>query len=366
VNVTYSRHLADWLIDEQVSLAITTYQANKLLLVGVQPNGRIGVFQRTFPRCMGLWSDGQTIWMASQFQLWRFENVLANGAMDNGYDRLYVPRHGYVTGDLDVHDLAVNGEGQPVFVNTLFSCLATLDDRYSFRPLWQPPFISRLAAEDRCHLNGLAMESDMPRYVTAAGQSDVGDGWRDRRIDGGCVLDVESGEVVADTLCMPHSPRLAGGRLWLVEAGTGRLGHVDRTSGRFEPVAFCPGFPRGLAIVGTHAVVGLSRPRHEPTFGGLPLEKTLAQKKAEARCGVQVVDLTTGASPHWLRIDGDSSGPIDELYDVIVLPNVRRPKALGFQSDEIRHQVWFEEAPGQPRQWSAGTKPAAPAEGVRS
>ena len=112
---------------------------------------------------MGIWSDGQTIWLASQFQLWRLENMLAAGETSDGYDRLYVPRHGYVTGDIDAHDLAVDDAGRPVFVNTLFSCLATLDERYNFRPLWRPPFISRLAAEDRCHLNGLAMQNGRPR-----------------------------------------------------------------------------------------------------------------------------------------------------------------------------------------------------------
>jgi uncharacterized protein (TIGR03032 family) len=42
-------------------------------------------------------------------------------------------------------------------VNTRFSCLCTLDPDYSFVPRWRPPFITALAAEDRCHLNGLAV-----------------------------------------------------------------------------------------------------------------------------------------------------------------------------------------------------------------
>jgi uncharacterized protein (TIGR03032 family) len=352
LEITCSRHFPAWLARERVSLAITTYQANKLMLIGLTPEGRLSAFERTFPRCMGVWSDGQTIWLATQFQLWRLENMLAEGESADGYDRLYVPRHGYVTGDVDIHDLAVDQAGQPVFVNTLFSCLATLDERYNFRPLWRPPFISRLAAEDRCHLNGLAIEEGRPRYVTAAGQSDVADGWRDRRRDGGCAIDVDSGAVIVDGLSMPHSPRLDGKRLWLLEGGAGRLGFVDLAAGAFTPVAFCPGFARGLALVGGFAVVGLSKARHDKTFQGLPLQEELNRRRGEARCGLDVIDRRTGDAVHWLRIDG----PVEELYDVAVLPGVARPKALGFKTDEIRHQVWFAEQNRRAEHWSGRPK----------
>ena len=59
----------------------------------------------------------------------------------------------------------------------------------SFRPLWKPPFIDRLAPEDCCHLNGLAMEAEQPRHVTCVSPSDVMDGWRDPRRGGGLVID---------------------------------------------------------------------------------------------------------------------------------------------------------------------------------
>src|SRR5262249_51773147 len=153
IEVTSSRQFPVWLAEQRISLAFTTYQAGKLFLLGQQPDGRLAVFERTFNRCMGLWGDGQTLWMSSLYQLWRFENVLAPGEQYNGHDRLYVPRVGYTTGDLDIHDLAVDGGGRVVFLNTRFSCLATLSEKCSFTPLWRPPFISKLAAEDRCHLN---------------------------------------------------------------------------------------------------------------------------------------------------------------------------------------------------------------------
>src|SRR5262249_2802683 len=159
----------------------------KLFLAGLQPDGRLSLFERTFERCLGLWGDGQTLWMSSLYQLWRFENMLAPGQVANGFDRVYVPRVGFVTGDLDIHDVAAEPGGMAGFVNTPFGALATVRARHSFVPLWRPPFLSKLAAEDRCHLNGLALENGRPAYMTAVSQSDVADGWRDRRRDGGCV-----------------------------------------------------------------------------------------------------------------------------------------------------------------------------------
>ena len=246
-----------------------------------------------------------------------------------------MPKVGYTTGDLDVHDVAVDATGRVVFVATGFGCLATFAERASFTPLWRPPFLSKLAAEDRCHLNGLALVDGRPRYVTAVSRTDVIDGWRDRRVDGGVVLSVPDGQVIASGLSMPHSPRWHKRRLWLHNSGAGEFGSVDPATGRFEPLTFCPGYLRGLAFVGDYAVVGLSRPRHDKTFGGLPLEAELAKRGAEARCGLFFIDLRTGDVAHWLRVEG----MVRELYDVAVLPQVTRPMALGFKTDEIQRIV---------------------------
>ena len=242
---------------------------------------------------------------------------------------------GHTTGDLDAHDIALDRGGRPVFAATAFNCLATLDPRASFAPLWRPPFVSRLAAEDRCHLNGVALVEGVPRYVTAVAASDVVDGWRDRRRDGGVVLEVPSGRVVASGLSMPHSPRWHAGRLWLHDSGTGQFGSLDPADGVFRPLAFCPGYLRGLAFAGDYAVVGLSEPRHDKTFGGLALDGELAKRGADARCGLLVIDLRSGDTVHWLRV----SGLVRELYDVAVLPGAVRPMVLGFKSDEIRRVV---------------------------
>ncbi len=340
--LTTSRSFDGWFAGADLSIAFTTYQAGKLFLIGRRLDGRLSVFERTFSRCMGLGvsGDGRRLALATHFQLFSFDNVMAPGQTSpEGHDALYVPHVAWITGDLDAHDVGFDPAGRPVFANTLFSCVATVSDRHSFRPLWHPRFISRLAPEDRCHLNGLAMEEGKVRYVTCVAPSDVTDGWRDRRRDGGVVIDVESGETVATGLSMPHSPRLHQGKLWLLNSGTGEFGHVDLASGRFEPVAFCPGYARGLALSGNHAVIGLSMARENRTFQGLPLDDALAGRGAEARCGIIVVDITSGDTIAWIRLEGI----VRELYDVAILPGVCQPSALGFVSDEIKRVISIEE-----------------------
>jgi uncharacterized protein (TIGR03032 family) len=333
-----SRNFPSWLAATGGSLAFTTYQAGKLFLLGTRADGRLSVFERSFPRCMGIavGEGGRRLALAMQMQIQLFDNVLAAGqSTSEDYDAVYAPHAAWVTGDLDAHDVGFGEDGRPLFVNTLFGCIAAVSDGHSFRSVWKPPFVSKLAAEDRCHLNGMAMENGKPAYATAVSRSDVADGWRDRRRDGGVVIDVASGEIIASGLSMPHSPRVHDGKLWLLNSGTGQFGFIDVEGGKFEPVAFCPGYARGLAVVGKHAVVGLSLQRENRTFGGLDLEGELASRDVEPRCGLAVFDLTSGDMTAWVRIEG----VVTELYDVAFLPSVRRPSAIGFKSDEIRRVI---------------------------
>jgi uncharacterized protein (TIGR03032 family) len=325
-------------------LAFTTYQAGKLFFLGIDAKGELAVFNRTLERCMGLAAAGDSLYVAMMNQVLRFENALEPGqATAEGYDRTYIPQVAWYTGDLDAHDLALDGEGRAVFVNTLFSCLATVSETHSFAPIWHPPFITKLAAEDRCHLNGLALDATgRPAYVTAVAATDVADGWRDHREAGGLVLDVASGEPVCAGLSMPHSPRLHEGTLYVLNSGTGEFGTVDPQSGAFEPIAFCPGYLRGLAFIGGCAVIGLSKARENRTFAGLALDARLEAEGVEARCGLYVIDLKTGDVAHHVRI----GGVITELYDIVALPGARNPMAIGFRSEEIRRVLSVGSGPG--------------------
>jgi uncharacterized protein (TIGR03032 family) len=340
--ISASRGLVDFLLTHRLSLALTSYQTGQLMLIGVLPDGRLSVFQRNFVRAMGLASNPQTLYLSSIAQLWRLENVLKSGQVANKqFDKLYVPRTAHTTGDLDIHEIAVENSGRIVFVNTKYSCLATLDPVHSFKPLWRPSFISKLAPEDRCHLNGLALQDGRPKYVTAVSRSDVVDGWRERREEGGIVVEIESGRVVTEDLSMPHSPRVAAGALWVLDSGRGYLCRIDPSRGAIERIAFGPGFLRGLSFFRHFALVAASLPR-DNTFKGLELDANIRARDAEPRCGAYIIDTRNGDILHWLRFEGT----VRELFDVGFLPGVRAPMCVGLAAPEMRTLITLEgEAP---------------------
>ena len=336
--LTTSRQFESWLAEQKINLAFTTYQVGKLFLVGIGPKGKLSIFNRTLERCMGLAYANGTLWVATLYQILKMVDVVGRQRVEGGYDSLFVPQVSYYTGDVDAHDLAITPDGKALFVNTLFSCICTVSETHSFKVLWKPPFIDRLAAEDRCHLNGLACHDGKLGYATAVAESNVADGWRDHRADGGIVIDCQSDEIVARGLSMPHSPRLYGSNVLLLNSGTGYFGWLDPAKGKFEPLAFCPGYLRGLDIVGNFAVIGLSKPRENRTFSGLELDDNLKKHKVDARCGIYVVDLKSGDIVHWARIEGI----VTELYDVAVLPDRKNTAAVGFKTDEIRRVISIE------------------------
>jgi uncharacterized protein (TIGR03032 family) len=328
-SVQASPGFAAWLNEAKVSLALTTYQIGKLFLIGAESEAALSVSERSFERCLGVaGTGGDGFLLAGLNAIWRFGNVVPPGRELEGHDAVYVPQVAWFTGDVFAHDVGVSASGLPVFVNTLFSCLAAADPGSSFRPVWTPPFVTQLAPQDRCHLNGLAMDAaGRPRYVTAAAETDSPAGWRQDRVGKGVVIDVTTNAVVCRGLTMPHSPRLHEGRLYLLDAGTGQLGLVDPLAGRFEPLAFLPGFTRGLALIGGHALVGLSLPRQNTVFSGLPLDDRLKAEGWQPQCALVVVELATGRALHWLRL----GGVVRELYDVALLPMARRPMLVGLQ-----------------------------------
>jgi len=338
VEKSCSRGLAAWLASSNLSLAISSYQTGRVYLVGSDKLGRVSFFERLFERAMGIVGNAQRIYLGGLYQLWRFENVLrSNEVIHAQFDKCYVPRNAQTIGDLDIHELGIRKNGKVVFINTKYSCLAELSQTHSFKAIWKPDFITKLAPEDRCHLNGLAMVDGAPKYVTAVCKSDAVDGWRDRRHNGGVVIDIDTNEIVCEGLSMPHSPRWANGKLWVLNAGTGHLGWVDFATKSFVPHAFLPGFVRGLSIFGNTAAVGLSKPRNQ-RFEGLQLDAELTKHDVEPWCGVQIISLTNGDVLHWIRFEGD----ISEIFDLCFLPNVRNPMMVGLRTPEIRELITFE------------------------
>ena len=252
--------------------------------------------------------------------VWHFRDRPAHAERLPGptHDACFVPQSAHVTGDISIHEMAWAG-GELWVVNTKFSCLATLSPEYSFVPRWRPAFVTALAPEDRCHLNGMAIVDDRPAFVTAMGMTDERQGWRRDKVGGGVIIDVASEAIVAHGLTMPHSPRWYGGRLWVLDSGRGTLATVDPVTGDVEVVAELPGFTRGLAFIGRYAIVGLSKVR-EHVFAGLPLSERLSERS----CGVWIVDTETGMIVGFTRFEG----AVEEVFDVQVMPGVCFPELI--------------------------------------
>jgi uncharacterized protein (TIGR03032 family) len=319
------------------SLLVSTYQANKLLAVRASDEG-LSTLVRTFDKPMGLAVDGSRLALGTRREIWLLRNApdIAPQVEPKGmHDACFLPRSSHITGDIGIHEIAWVKNGSQEndrelwIVSTRFSCLATLSSDYSFVPRWRPPFISALAAEDRCHLNGLALINGQPRYVTALGTTDVHDGWRADKPHGGCIIDIPSGEFVTRGLCMPHSPRWRDGRLFALESGTGRLLEINLSTGRCDPISEFPGFTRGLALAGPYAFIGLSKIRPTSAMDGVPL----AERRGELKCGIAVVDLRSGGTVATL----DFQTAVEEIFDVQLLPAIRFPEIVGFQKEALHH-----------------------------
>ncbi|MEM9059848.1 MAG: TIGR03032 family protein [Pseudomonadota bacterium] len=338
-DISFSGGLHGFLRSMNIAIACTSYQSGFLYIFGHGRDGRLSMHQAVFPQAMGVKGDANRIYLASLSQIVRLENVLGPDQIANEkHDRVYVPRNFQTTGAVDLHEIGIRSDGRVVFVNTKYSCLCEFSLTHSFKPIWKPSFISRLAPEDRCHLNGLAMRDGKPRYVTAVCRSDVVDGWRDRRHDGGIVIDIETDEILVEGLSMPHSPRWHDGKLWVVNSGTGEFGWIDQERKAFVPFAFCPGFVRGLAFAGSYAIVTLSKPRYK-RFDGLALADALEAKDADPWCGIQVISLQDGSVAQWIRFDG----AIQEMFDVCALPGVKDALTVGPGSPEIQSFITIEQ-----------------------
>jgi uncharacterized protein (TIGR03032 family) len=318
----YTRSLPPLLSQLGVSLLVSTYQAGKVVAVGVA-KGELTVSYHNFERAMGLAVTPDAIAVAARAQVWFLHaapDLAARVEPAGRHDACFLTRSSHFTGEVQAHELAWAG-GDLWLVNTAFGCLCTLDGRHSFVPRWRPPFLTALAADDRCHLNGLAVAESAPKYVTALAETDTPQGWRTDKVHSGCLIDVASGQTVARGFAMPHSPRVHAGRVWMLHSGAGQLVLVDPASGMVQTVTELPGYTRGLALYDRFAFVGLSKIRETSTFGGMPI----AERRRELKCGVGVVDLGTGRLvAHLEFVTG-----VEEIFDVQVVPGTRCPALSG-------------------------------------
>ncbi len=322
----YTQTFPEFLNQLGSSLLVSTYQTGKLICAR-HDAGQLNTHFRDFPRPMGLAVAPGRIAIGTRAEVLDYRNfpaVAPKVEPQGKHDACFLPRNKHFTGDIRIHEIEF-AQGELWMVATNFSCLATLDAEHSFVPRWKPPFISQLTSEDRCHLNGLCVIDDEPRYVTALGETDVAGGWRETKASGGVLIDIESGETVLRGLSMPHSPRWHDGRMWVLESGKGTISVADLETGAVETVAELPGFTRGLFFAGGLAFVGLSQVRETATFGGLPLMERLDERL----CGVWAVNPETGQIAGFLRFEE----LVQEVFDVKLLPGIRFPEIAEEGSD---------------------------------
>jgi len=325
----YTTNLADLLDHLGISLVVTTYQAGKLILVRKEGDG-VNTHFVNYSKPMGLAADFQRMAIGSGDSIWMLRNMpaLASKLEPAGHDACYLPRRIHVTGDIDIHEMGW-GRGEKLwFINTRFSALCTLDEISSFAPRWRPPFVSALAPEDRCHLNGLCLQNGQPKYVTMLGQTDTPGGWRENKRDGGLLMDIQSNQVLLSGLSMPHSPRLYNGDFWLLESGEGGLARLDLKRKSWQNIASLPGFTRGLDFVGRLAFIGLSQVRESAVFSGIPLVERLDERI----CGVWVVDIQSGQTVAFLRFEEG----VQEIFAVQAIP-ARFPTLLDWGDERLKN-----------------------------
>jgi uncharacterized protein (TIGR03032 family) len=337
----YTQNFPEFLNQLGSSLLVSTYQTGKLICARYD-GGQLNTHFRNFPRPMGLAVGPGRIAIGTRAEVLDYRDfpaVAAKVEPQGKHDACFLPRNKHFTGDIRIHEIEY-AQGELWLVATNFSCLATLNAEHSFVPRWKPPFISQLTAEDRCHLNGLCVIDDEPRYVTALGETDVAGGWRENKANGGVLIDIESGETVLRGLSMPHSPRWYDGKMWVLESGKGTISVADLDAGTTETVAELPGFTRGLLFAGGLALIGLSQVRETATFGGLPLMERLDERL----CGVWAVNPQTGQIAGFLRFEEQ----VQEVFDLELLSGIRYPEIAEEGSDAATNSFMLPEAVTQP------------------
>jgi uncharacterized protein (TIGR03032 family) len=328
INFTYAQNIVEVCKKLNITIILTTYQTNKVMMIG-QENNQFDIRYKEFSRPMGMCKKDGRIYAGLGHGIYQFSNFTGVAqTLDEGsgrYDACYMPQNIHFTGDIDIHEMEFVKD-ELYFINTKFSCLCIKEPNSSFKPVWKPPFISLLQPVDKCHLNGFCTRDGEPRYVTMLGKTDEPLGWRANKANGGLLMDIQTNTILADGLSMPHSPRWYQEKLYVLESGKGALSYFDFETKKIVEIARIPGFTRGFDIVGNLAFIGVSKVRESATFSGLEITKL--PKRVS---GVWVVDLSTGNIVSFVEF---TSG-LDEVFAITVLPH-RKMEMFGFDSDESK------------------------------
>ncbi len=336
INVQMSPSLLPWLRDHHLNMVFTTGAASKLMMLSLtQDHHQLVLRELYFNQCRALLCQNQnTLYLTTRQKIWRLYNAVPAGKEIDDLQRIFIPQSGYITGELGVCDLAIEAHERLIFVNPLFSCLATVSPTHSFTPLWKPAFISQLVAENRCGLSGVAMLNGIPKYVTAAASTDSAQGWQQQPFNSGILIDVPTNEIVLTGLERPCCPRFYNEQLWLAERGSGYLGYVDLHSMEFKRITLCPGHIQSVRFHAHYAVVSVGRPDPQEAESVSVLQN-LAQHNLAPTCGVVVIDLNSGDIVGQITFDQ----VINEIPALVLLRDVYRSAMVGLDSKEMGRMI---------------------------
>lgn len=337
----FSAQVPELLQKLNCTIAISTYQAGKLVFISAKDEDSLTQLPRNFHKAMGIAEDfeNQKLALACKDEIIIFKNSpeLANyyPKAPNKYDALYMPRSTFHTGGLDIHDLSFGIKNELYAVNTLFSCIVKIDDNYNFTPFWSPPQIDKITSEDRCHLNGMAMLNGKPKYATAFNNGNSPQSWREKITETGVIYDIEDNKIIAQELAMPHTPRIFNNELYVLLSATGELVKINKENGTYDVIVKIGGFVRGMSLHKDYLFIGLSKLRKKSsTFGKLPF----AEKANQA--GIVIVHLPTASIAG--KINYLSS--LDEIYDIHILRDKIRPNILNTLTDDYKEGLSIPES----------------------
>jgi uncharacterized protein (TIGR03032 family) len=329
----FSPNVPELLQKLNCSIAISTYQAGKLVFISAKDENSLTQLPRNFQKAMGIAEDHKNdkLALACKDEIIVFKNSteLAHyyPKSPNKYDALYMPRATYHTGALDIHDLSFGKNEELYAVNTLFSSIVKIDSNYNFTPFWSPPQIDKITGEDRCHLNGMAMQKGIPKYATAFNNGNTAQSWRDKITESGVIYDIEKNKIIARNLAMPHTPRIFNNELYVLLSATGELVKINKDNGSYEVIVKIGGFVRGMSLHKDYLFIGQSKLREKSsTFGKLPFAKDANQ------AGIVIIHLPTKS------IAGKITylNSLDEIYDIHIFADKIRPNILNTLTDDYK------------------------------
>jgi len=350
--------------DFKISLAITSYHSNRLFFLK-SDNVNIKISSYKFKSPMGLYIDKDKLTIGTYTQIINFKrndkvlNQIQNGSLDDETkytskilekdkekmkqwrnnrekelkiikeaDTLYHLINSVTTGMINIHDIAWE-DNKIWMVNSTFSCLSTLDQNYNFIAEWKPAFITNLVAQDKCHLNGMAMVNGKPKYVTTFNKSNDKDFWKKEREHNGTLIDIDTNEILLNNLIMPHSPKYYQNNIYFSEAGTGIVFKYNLETKEKEEIVKLQGFTRGIAFYDTFMFIGLSQVRSSDIQNPLPL--TLMYNQTFS--GVWIINLEDNSEVAYYRFEDD----VEQVYDINIIENSINPELLNDDNGLLEH-----------------------------